>query len=115
MTQVKIMPILNVSGCPLESRLPSVEGWPFEDDAAIWRQPNRSLVEAVELLGGKLDRPGAWVRVMIRVRVRVTLGYPRVRVTLTLTLTLTRPGASSSWVSATRVSPGGARVCVGRC
>jgi len=56
-TQVKIMPILNVSGCPLESRLPSVEGWPFEDDAAIWRQPNRSLVEAVELLGGKLDRP----------------------------------------------------------
>ena len=82
MTQVKIMPILNVSGCPLESRLPSVEGWPFKADADIWRQPNRSLVEAVELLAGKLDRPGA----------HPCRGCPQ-----------------------RRVSPGGARVCVGRC
>ena len=43
--------------CPLASRLPDVVGWPT-DDAKIWRQPNRSLVDAEELLGSKLDRPG---------------------------------------------------------
>lgn len=58
-TQVEILPILNVSGCPLESRLPEVKKWPFSADTEVWRQPNRSLVEAVELLAGKLDRPGA--------------------------------------------------------
>jgi hypothetical protein len=45
--------------CALAPMLPLVEAWPYPLDAEVWRQPNRSLVDVVELLPGKLDRPGA--------------------------------------------------------